>query len=175
MTRACTLYYSILDSDVGPITLVRTKKGLCRLVFGAGDNVFKRLQIWSKKHFLNTDMTRDDQGLIDVKEQVEQYFQGRLKIFSCELDLIGTPFQKQVWKALQTIPYGEVSSYKQVAQSIGAPKAVRAVGGANNKNGVPIIVPCHRVIGSNGALVGFASGLDIKKKLLHLEGEKHCI
>ena len=86
------------------------------------------------------------------------------------VDLNGTPFQLRVWRELQTIPFGEVRSYKEVARSIGTPKAVRAVGGASNKNPVPILVPCHRVIGSNGSLVGYGGGLPIKERLLRLEG-----
>lgn len=101
--------------------------------------------------------------------QLEEYFSGRRKQFDLPLELHGTDFQMHVWKALLAIPYGETRSYKEIAEAIGNPKAVRAVGGANNKNKIIIIVPCHRVIGADGALTGFAAGTDIKQKLLDTE------
>ncbi len=107
------------------------------------------------------------------KEQLDKYFEGKLKVFTIPLKLeSGTKFQREVWKALQSIPYGETRSYKDIAIQIGNPKAVRAVGGANNKNPIGIIIPCHRVIGSSGKLVGYASGLDKKEMLLKLEEKK---
>jgi len=99
-----------------------------------------------------------------------EYFDGKRRRFDLPVDLYGTPFQLRVWRELKKIPYGEVRSYKELARAIGSPKAVRAVGGANNKNPVPILVPCHRVIGSNGSLVGYGGGLSIKEYLLKLEG-----
>ncbi len=101
--------------------------------------------------------------------QLEDYFAGKRKSFDIPLDLQGTDFQKQVWQALIQIPYGKTCSYKELAQAIEKPKAIRAVGGANNKNPVSIIVPCHRVIGANKKLVGYAGGLDRKEGLLALE------
>ena len=101
--------------------------------------------------------------------QLEDYFLGKRKSFDIPLDLQGTDFQKQVWQALIQIPYGKTCSYKELAQAIENPKAIRAVGGANNKNPVSIIVPCHRVIGANRKLVGYAGGLDRKEALLALE------
>ena len=107
------------------------------------------------------------------KEQLDRYFAGKLTKFSIPLNIVkGTTFQRNVWKALQSIPYGETRSYKEIAIQIGNPKAVRAVGGANNKNPIGIVIPCHRVIGSNGKLVGYASGLDKKEMLLKLEDFK---
>lgn len=102
-------------------------------------------------------------------KQLNEYFDGKRESFKLPLELKGTPFQKQVWSALTKIPYGTTKSYKEIAIAINNPKAVRAVGNANNKNPIAIIIPCHRVIGSNGKLVGYASGLDIKKALLKLE------
>lgn len=101
--------------------------------------------------------------------ELSEYFQGRRTEFSVPLNPSGTQFQKQVWKALREIPYGETRSYKEIAEVIGNPKACRAVGMANHKNPLPILVPCHRVIGSDGSLTGYAGGLEIKKKLLCLE------
>lgn len=101
--------------------------------------------------------------------QLTEYFNKTRKIFDLPVKFKGTDFQNKVWKSLQTIPYGETRSYGQIAEQIGNPKASRAVGGANNKNRIIIVVPCHRVIGANGSLVGFGCGIDIKKYLLDLE------
>ncbi len=108
-----------------------------------------------------------------AKSQLEEYFQGRRKAFTLPLQPVGTPFQRKVWDALCTIPYGETRSYKEIALQIQNPKGCRAVGMANNRNPIMIVIPCHRVIGSNGALVGYAGGLDIKEWLLG--HEKICI
>jgi methylated-DNA-[protein]-cysteine S-methyltransferase len=104
--------------------------------------------------------------------QLTAYFDGKRKIFDIPLQLIGTPFQQRVWAALQTIPYGDVWSYKRLAETVGSPMGYRAVGMANNRNPVSIIVPCHRVVGADGSLVGYAGGLDRKKYLLEIE-QKH--
>jgi len=107
--------------------------------------------------------------LLNTQQQLIEYFSGQRKVFDIPLDFEGTDFQKQVWSALLTIPYGETRSYKQIAQQLGNEKAVRAVGAANGKNPISIVAPCHRVIGAGGALVGFAGGLDKKEILLRLE------
>jgi methylated-DNA-[protein]-cysteine S-methyltransferase len=170
MTRTSNIYYSDMETPIGHLTLAATKKGLCWMDFNHSDTVLRALERWSRQYFLTDQMQRDDLALQDVKDQLEQYFKAGRRDFTCEIDLMGTPFQKLVWNSLLEIPYGEVRTYKEVAQTIGAPKAVRAVGGANNKNNIPIIIPCHRVIGSNGALVGYGGGLHIKEHLLELEG-----
>ena len=103
------------------------------------------------------------------KKEMNYYLNGKLQHFSCSLDLSGTEFQKKVWQELTAIPYGENRSYKDVAIKIGGANYARAVGMANNKNPLPIIIPCHRVVGSSGKLVGYALGLDVKDKLLKLE------
>ena len=102
-------------------------------------------------------------------KQLNEYFDGKRKVFDFAMNAKGTEFQKRVWIALQNIPYGELYSYKQIAEIIGNPKASRAVGMANNKNSLPIVIPCHRVVGSNGKLVGYAYGLDMKKYLIDIE------
>lgn len=107
--------------------------------------------------------------LIKVQRQLDEYFFGKRKAFDIEIELNGTEFQQKVWKELLKIPYGETRSYKDIANLIQNEKAVRAVGNASNKNKIPIIIPCHRVIGSNGKLVGYDGGLDIKEKLLKFE------
>ena len=114
--------------------------------------------------------------LRDAEGQLRAYFAGRLHKFDLPLGLRGTEFQKRVWRALCRIPYGETRSYGEVAAMIGNPKACRAVGMANNRNPVSIIVPCHRVVGSDGSLVGYGGGLGVKKFLLELEGEnRNCL
>ncbi len=105
-----------------------------------------------------------------VMDQVKEYLQGKRRNFEFKFKLIGTAFQRKVWEALLEIPYGETRSYKQIAEAIGNPKACRAIGMANNKNPIMIIVPCHRVIGSDGSLTGYAGGMEMKKNLLELEG-----
>jgi methylated-DNA-[protein]-cysteine S-methyltransferase len=110
--------------------------------------------------------------LADAARQLAAYFAGRLHEFDVPLAPRGTPFQQDVWTALRTIRYGETWSYRELAEHIGRPAAVRAVGAANGQNPIPIIIPCHRVIGSNGTLVGFGGGLEMKQKLLALEGAR---
>ena len=105
----------------------------------------------------------------DVFSQIEEYLQGQQKSFDFKYELIGTEFQKKVWNALCDIPYGQTRSYKEIAESVGSSKAYRAVGMANNKNPITIAVPCHRVIGSNGKLVGYAGGMKMKERLLEIE------
>lgn len=107
--------------------------------------------------------------LKEAKKQLEEYFYGKREKFCLPLNPKGTTFQKKVWEALQAIPYGQTRSYKELAKRVGSPKAYRAVGGANHRNQILIVIPCHRVIGANGELVGFGSGVEIKKYLLELE------
>lgn len=125
---------------------------------------------------INIQFTQPQKALLQTTEllsmatiQLDEYFQGKRTTFSLPFKLTGTPFQLAVWKELQNIPYGQTTSYKEIAQKINKPKACRAVGMANNKNPLPIIIPCHRVIGSNGKLIGYAGGLKLKNYLLELE------
>ena len=119
----------------------------------------------TEKNIIST----DNKILLQAEKELEEYFDGKRKKFTLPLDLRGTDFQLRVWNVLRKIPYGETRSYKEVALAAGNEKASRAVGMANNKNPILIVVPCHRVIGSNGAMIGFACGVDVKKKLLELE------
>jgi methylated-DNA-[protein]-cysteine S-methyltransferase len=114
--------------------------------------------------------TQDNPVLIDTARQLQEYFAGSRQRFELELDFVGTEFQKKVWAALLTIPFGETRSYSQIAEQIGNPSAVRAVGAANGRNPISIVAPCHRVIGASGKLTGFAGGLEAKELLLTLEG-----
>jgi O-6-methylguanine DNA methyltransferase len=108
----------------------------------------------------------------EAARQLRAYFAGQLRRFDLPLDMQGTEFQLRVWHELERIPYGETRSYRQIAEAVGAPRAVRAVGAANGANPIPIVVPCHRVIGANGKLVGYGGGLPLKKRLLELEGSR---
>ena len=117
-----------------------------------------------------TKLRSDDPYLFGIFNQLKEYFAGTRKEFDVPLDIEGTDFQKRVWNELQNIPYGKTISYKSLSEKLGDVKAIRAVGKANGQNPIAIIIPCHRVIGANGSLVGYAGGLAIKEKLLHLEG-----
>jgi methylated-DNA-[protein]-cysteine S-methyltransferase len=112
----------------------------------------------------------DNPVLVKTARQLEEYFAGTRNGFDLELDFVGTAFQKKVWAALLTIPFGETRTYSQIAEQIGHPSAVRAVGAANGRNPLSIVAPCHRVIGASGKLTGFAGGLEAKERLLVLEG-----
>jgi methylated-DNA-[protein]-cysteine S-methyltransferase len=158
------LVYMYMDSPVGALKLVAHDHALVAVMWDNEDH--KRVRL--------AELIEDHQHpmLLRVKKQLEQYFAGQRQQFDLPLDFQGTDFQQQVWQTLLTIPYGETRSYKEIAVQIGNEKAVRAVGAANGKNPISIIAPCHRVIGSSGALVGFAGGLDKKQILLSLEQSK---
>jgi methylated-DNA-[protein]-cysteine S-methyltransferase len=120
-----------------------------------------------------TKLRADDPYMFGSFKQLREYFKGKRKTFDLPLEIIGTDFQKRVWKELLIIPYGETISYKELALKLGNLKTIRAAARANGANPLPIIIPCHRVIGSNGKLVGYGGGLDVKEKLLQLEGSKN--
>lgn len=143
------------------IILVGNAKGLTHLHLntGKGKRQFKISDTWH----------RDDAFFSDARRQIQKYFSGELKIFHISVNPKGTDFQRQVWKELAKIGYGKLKSYKEIAGAMGNANAARAVGMANSKNPIPLIIPCHRVVGANGALTGFAHGLEIKKQLIHFE------
>ncbi|CAA0092890.1 Methylated-DNA--protein-cysteine methyltransferase, constitutive [Halioglobus japonicus] len=150
--------FQYLDSPIGVLRLVSNGVELLRIEF--------------EGQYLDDDTIREhtDNVLAASTEQLMEYFARRRQHFELPLGARGTHFQQSVWSALAAIPYGELRSYRDIAQTIGNPAAVRAVGAANGRNPLPIVVPCHRVIGSNGTLTGFAGGLDAKTFLLQLEG-----
>ncbi len=153
------MFYDLFRSPVGELLLV-------------GDHqVLKVLSFQDGKHpeAIDPQWKKNRQAFNHVILQLQEYFKGRLTKFSVKLSPDGTDFQKKVWKALRTIPYGETVSYGDIAKQIGNPHASRAVGAANGQNPISIIVPCHRVIGANGKLVGYGGGLPIKQTLLSLE------
>lgn len=152
----------MVQTPVGELELVEDGKGICSLSFGASSET---QDIPEEKTEL----------LLEAERQLAEYFAGKRKVFDLPLSLHGTEFQMRDWKALLAIPYGETRSYGEIARIIGCPKGSRAVGMANRNNPVAIIVPCHRVIGSDGSLTGYAGknkALDIKEYLLRLEGAK---
>lgn len=133
------------------------------------DNGKRVIQITTKLDFEKEDNIGETDLIKKAYNQLTEYFDGKRDKFDLPLEFIATEFQIKVWKALLTIPYGETRSYKQIAEQVGCPKGARAVGMANNKNEIMIVVPCHRVIGSTGKLIGYAGGLDTKETLLKLE------
>ncbi len=150
----------------GPIWLAFTSRGLCGLSLRGGrEDVVRRL----RSRWDDCVMETDPRARKQVIPQLREYFQGRRRRFQLPLDLRGTPFQIAVWKALMEIPFGETRSYQDVAVRVKRPLAMRAVGQANGRNPIPIIVPCHRVIRSSGELGGYGGGLDLKRRLLELE------
>jgi methylated-DNA-[protein]-cysteine S-methyltransferase len=155
------MYYDLMRTGlVGEILLAGDNEGLKRLFLLKGKNDFIIPLEWERSEFLFS----------DVREQLGQYFKGKLKEFDIKLSPEGTSFQKKVWDALMKIPLGTIVSYSDIAKMIGSPKAVRAVGGAIGANPILLIIPCHRVIGSSGKLIGFSCGLENKVLLLEHEG-----
>ncbi len=159
-----TYFYKTMKSPVGKLKLVASDNGLAAILW-ENDNP-RRVRL--------APLSEDTQHpvLLETERQLKDYFAGKRKSFSLELDFKGTEFQKRVWAALLTIPFGETRSYGQIAKQIKKPEAFRAVGAANGRNPISIIAPCHRVIGSTGKLTGFAGGLEAKAVLLALEGRK---
>ncbi len=160
------VYYSFFDTSLlGKVFVASTERGVCMVDFLKSEKTFlKRL---SDK--FPGKLIRDDQKNRNVLDQLKKYLKGDLKRFDCNLDLKGTSFQKKVWAALSRIPYAQTRSYKEVARAIGHPKAFRAVGNSNGQNSIPLIIPCHRVIESNGGLGGFGHGVKVKRRLLNFE------
>ena len=159
-----TLLFSRTSSPAGPLFLAASEKGLVRLEFEG-----RMMKVDSRKF----ELRESKPALASYLRELTEYFDGERRDFSVPLDLRGTPFQLACWNALLAIPYGETRSYADIARAIGHPNAFRAVGMANNRNPIAIVVPCHRVIASGGSLCGYGGGLDIKRKLLDLE-EAHA-
>jgi methylated-DNA-[protein]-cysteine S-methyltransferase len=153
--------YTLVPSPVGQLTLVARNGKLTAILWEKERPNRVRLGALQEAN--------DSPVLQETKRQLKEYFAGTRNRFELELDFAGTDFQKKVWQALLTIPFGETRSYSQIAAQIGNPKAVRAVGAANGRNPISIVAPCHRVIGASGGLTGFAGGLEAKQYLLELE------
>ncbi|MGV0837829.1 methylated-DNA--[protein]-cysteine S-methyltransferase [Mycolicibacterium thermoresistibile] len=155
------MQYRIVDSPIGPLTLA-----------GRGDRLSHLRMVDQTYEPSREGWVADDSAFSAAVRQLAEYFDGDRMHFELELELQGTAFQRRVWNALMTIPYGETRSYGEIARQIGSPTAFRAVGLANGRNPIAVIVPCHRVIGSNGTLTGYGGGLERKQSLLGLEKAK---
>ena len=153
------MFYSHIASPIGPLLLAADDSGLQQILFPSNGKAAVPESNWQES----------STSLRETVRQIEAYFSGQLETFDIALAPKGTPFQQKVWTELRSIPYGETISYGELARRIGNPNASRAVGLANGSNPIPIIIPCHRVIGSNGKLTGYGGGLPIKEKLLALE------
>jgi methylated-DNA-[protein]-cysteine S-methyltransferase len=156
-----SLFYKIMDSPVGKLKLVASEKGLVAILWE--NEKPNRVPL--------SELGEDDEQkvLVEAERQLLEYFAGKRRNFELPLDMRGTSFQKNVWEALLGIPFGETRSYGELAEQLGNPSASRAVGAANGRNPISIVVPCHRVIGASGKLTGFAGGLETKARLLSLE------
>lgn len=160
------IYYSFFNSPIlKKVFVASTNKGVCAVDFLTSEQSFLKN---FRKQFPGN-IVRDDRKNQKALTQLKKYLKGELKHFHCPLDMEGTAFERKVWSALRKIPYGKTRSYKDVAKSIGHPKAFRAVGNANARNPIPLIIPCHRVIETNGDLGGFGHGVKVKRRLLDLE------
>lgn len=170
------LFYTTLISPIGPIYIAFTKRGVSRIVLGKDS---ERSFVKNLEKGYNKVVKRNDRGLASLKKELKTYFALSKRIkkvqptfsFSSPLDLLdGTPFEKKVWLGIKEIPYGKVISYKDLAIRIGRPEGARAIGRACKKNPLPILIPCHRVIGKDRSLKGYSSGIEIKRRLLEIEG-----
>jgi O-6-methylguanine DNA methyltransferase len=168
-----TLYCTTMDSPIGPLFLAASDRGLVALEFDArspGQQSIRPSPRDLREEKRGFAFEESPRMLRPYVSELEEYFAGKRREFTFPLDLRGTDFQKACWQALLAIPYGETRTYADIARAVGKPTAFRAVGMANNRNPIAIVVPCHRVIASDGTLCGYGGGLDIKRKLLELEG-----
>lgn len=162
-----TLSYKFVASPIGRLKLVASDRGLVAILWE--NDIPRRVRLSELVE------SPDHPILVRTEKELEEYFASRRNAFTVPLDMRGTDFQKQVWEALLGIPFGETRTYGQLANQLGNPNATRAVGAANGRNPLAILVPCHRVIGSSGKLTGFAGGLDAKAHLLRLEGRDETL
>jgi O-6-methylguanine DNA methyltransferase len=166
-TAAQSAVLAVVETAIGPVRLAATDAGLCKIALG--EETPESFADWLARHVGPATLNPEASPLPRAVEQLNAYLEGRLRAFDLPLDLHGTPFQQSVWHAVARIPYGQTTTYGQIAAQIGRPNAARAVGAANGANPLPIVIPCHRVVGGNGALRGYGGGLHIKQALLDLE------
>ena len=162
-----TIFYALCQTPIGPLHLFSTSAGLVKLALpneprGEAERYVQRL-------FESVEIREDEAAHKLALTELAAYFAGNGRTFSVPLDPRGTPFQRLAWDAVAAVPYGETRSYREIAQAIGRPAAVRAVGAANGANPLPLIIPCHRIIGANGDLTGYGGGIEIKRRLLAME------
>jgi len=163
------VYYTTFDSPLGRFYIGSTERGICKIHLPSEDA--GSFFAWLKRMFPDADLVQDDDRYEHrlICEELGSYLSGELEEFRSALDVRGSDFQKRVWKEVGTIPFGSTRSYLDIAIAIGNANACRAVGAANGLNPIPIIIPCHRVIGANGSLTGYGGGIDMKRRLLELE------
>jgi methylated-DNA-[protein]-cysteine S-methyltransferase len=154
--------YDLIETPVGTLLVAATDRGICRISYTPDPDAVAAS--------VGPRVLRVPSQLTEAQRQLDQYFAGNRRSFELEVDLRAAPFQQDVLRELARVPYGELATYGELARRIGKPRAARAVGGALNRNPIPIVLPCHRVVGASGALVGYAGGLDRKRALLELEG-----
>lgn len=162
------VYCTSFDSRIGHIYIASTEKGVCRI--SIPKETRRDFFSWLHTHFDIDAVVENKSRNKEYIDQINRYLNGKLVEFTFPIDLIGTPFQIRVWKELKKIPYGTTITYRQLAKRVGVPKGFQAVGRANGANPIPIVIPCHRVIGSDGSLIGYAAGVKTKEFLLRLEG-----
>ncbi len=164
-----TFFYTTLKTPIKPLLIISSEKGLVKIMFidTKGNLPLRSLE----KEYSGIPFTESKLKNKSVSNQLNEYFSGTRKKFTLPLDIRGTSFQKQVWRTVIQVPYGQTCSYGEIARKIGNAGAARAVGMANHNNPIPIVIPCHRVIGANGSLTGYTAGIPIKEKLLNFEKE----
>ena len=160
----------VVDTPLGPLRVAGTAQGLTEVGFMEGEGRPAQIPPVQVSHGQVPHGQKERELLSEAQQQLQEYFEGRRRQFSLPVAPRGTAFQQRVWAELQKIPWGTTATYRDIAQRIGQPTAVRAVGSANGRNPVAIVIPCHRVIGSDGSLTGYAGGLATKRRLLQLEG-----
>ena len=156
------------DSKIGTIYVASTKKGVCKISIPGQSK--KEFQSWLQKHFIGAEIVESNTRNKKIIDELNRYFDRRLVKFHSRLHFVGSAFQKQAWRQIRKVRYGTTVSYKDLARRLGNPEAFRAVGRANASNPLPIVVPCHRVVGSRDDMVGYAAGIKTKEFLLRLEG-----
>ncbi len=165
-----TLDITFIETPLGTMTAGATRRGVCLLGYADGRHLELELRQLSRALGASP-IKSDNPHLTMLRRQLEEYFRGERREFDIPLDIVGTPFQKEVWLGLSRIPYGCMVSYAQQAAALGRPSSVRAVANANGKNKISIVLPCHRVIGADGTLTGYGGGIERKRKLLELEAK----
>jgi methylated-DNA-[protein]-cysteine S-methyltransferase len=163
------IYCGEVSSPLGPISLLATENGICKLHFGSLDESIPVLKAWCSRNGLTNEWVSEHERFEEFSQQLNEYFIGIRKNFTIPLDIQGDFFEKKVWEQTNLTRYGETISFREIAKEIGSPKEVRKIGCVVNRNPLPILIPCHRVIGSNGALVGYNGGLEKKERLLEIE------
>jgi O-6-methylguanine DNA methyltransferase len=161
------IYHTTLTTPIGRLLVASSDRGLVRVMLP--DESRTDPISYLQKHFPDATLVESKERNREIAHQLLEYFNGTRKEFALLLDLRGTDFQKSVWEAVRKVPYGQTRSYGEIAKAIGNPKAVRAVGAANGANPIPIVIPCHRIIGSDGSMTGFGGGIPLKRRLLDLE------